>query len=934
MFSKFLQHLKDKGLTKEAESLQNLQVAGKSYQKKVASELEWLLPAIKHPDRRLTYQDVRDYYNKMQRQFRVPGENVLGFWSDKIEPFQFTGTLDDHIESKLLGLHSLFDGGKSKNICIDIIPGKNVEASRVRKHIVQILELLGKIPTLLSKQVLFDGDRGYHIFGMLKDVEDLKILRQVLTELLTDYVSEHRNVALGEGKDDEIIINLDSLRNMGSVPVPYTLNPKTGLVILPVDDIEGFNASNAEMKEVLKKFSPLVEEVVDEDEVYEEDEDFEIEASSKIRTLSAASEFDPDKVSTVSANIGSIHIDSKLDTKKVKDALKHVQETDTNAFGKVRDFDYIISDITAKEVGITVPAGAAAWFMPHYPDVCFIKKDVVSSKSIEELGSILVHEAQHGRYPGYGEWTAESAESRFQQASLLVRQAQIKIIAAEGGSRQEIWDYARYLSEKISTEKSHEIIAEAKKVNSDETWYNFKQKYMKKMSAEQRGGQGGQDRDLSQIIAAYALPAAKIVLENVYSSVDPNITMDILSTVMFDSRNRYGLTHALMTYSPEKGTSLNTYIYQQINFTIKTALTELFGKGKQQSKSLSEGVGGDEGESGRELGEMVARPVTDDDVDKLVEEIDEVIGQLRAAIRTWKSDASDVEVTIGKDSKRSVRLYDTPEQAEILFNYYLSSIGLSQVDEFVEKQPLTTKEDLLASRGFFTPTGKCLDCGQRYSFEKDWESKVSELENEGCRKKREAPEHQVGWTDNTYNAQAAQFADYKYRLGYERQTAGSNEHEPVIAKFRRGLSVFALDLEELEELEQQKPKPKPTRPSLSLEDVEDVERETSKIKDVQIQKNEYVKSLKSNSYEAKRLQGKNLEIMSPRETSQAIDDTEVQQLVDAFKNRLESKVTTKKKYAEFKELVSDLLQMKFMSAAQHEVGETSMPKLDKAEVEE
>ena len=60
MFSKFLQHLKDKGLTKEAESLQSLRTAGKAYQKKVASELEWLLPAIKHPDRRLTYQDVRD----------------------------------------------------------------------------------------------------------------------------------------------------------------------------------------------------------------------------------------------------------------------------------------------------------------------------------------------------------------------------------------------------------------------------------------------------------------------------------------------------------------------------------------------------------------------------------------------------------------------------------------------------------------------------------------------------------------------------------------------------------------------------------------------------------------------------------------------------------------------------------------------------------
>ena len=193
--------------------------------------------------------------------------------------------------------------------------------------------------------------------------------------------------------------------------------------------------------------------------------------------------------------------------------------------------------------------------------------------------------------------------------------------------------------------------------------------------------------------------------------------------------------------------------------------------------------------SGRELGEMVAKSVTDEDVDKLVEEIDEVIDQLRTTIRTWKPNASDVEVIIGKNSKRSIRLYDTPEQAEVLFNYYLSSIGLSQVDEFADKQPLTTKEDLLASRGFFTPTGKCLDCGQRYSFEQNWESKVTELESEGCRKKKEAPEHQVGWTDNVYNAQAAQSADYQYRLGYERQTAGSNEHEPVMAAIVTGKQI-------------------------------------------------------------------------------------------------------------------------------------------------
>lgn len=915
MFSKFLQHLRNKGLTKEAESLQNLHVAGKMYQKKTASELEWLLPAIKHPDRRLTYQDVRDYYGKMQRQLRIPGSSVLGFWNDKIEPFQFTGILNDHIESKLLGLHSLFDGGKSKNICIDIIPGKNVETARVRRHVTQILEILSKIPTLLSKQVLFDGDRGYHIFGILKDVEDLKTLRQVLSELFTDYCAEYKNVALGEGKEDEVVINLDSIRNMGSFPVPYTLNPRTGLVVLPIDDIEGFNPSSAEMKEVLKKFSqPLAEEevIIDEDEV-DEDEINEVEASFRVRKLSAVSEgFDPSKVSTVSANIGSVHVDSKLDTKKIKDALKHIQETDTNAFGKVRDFDYIISDVTAREVGITIPTDAAAWFMPLYSDVCFIKKDVVSNKSAEEVAAIFVHEAQHGRYPGYGEWTAESAESRF-------RQAKARAIIVKGEmSRQDLWDYARDF-QKGATVDSKVIIEDAKRVPNNMSWYDFKEKYMPR-------SRSGEDRNNFNVIAAYALPAAKLVLDNVYSSVDPGVALDILAVALYDPRNRYGITRALNSYSPEKGASLNTFIYQQINWTIKTALEELFGKKKPKSQSLSEGIGDDEGQ-GRELSEMVTKQdATDEDIERVVNEMSNVIDQLRDIIRTWNPEVSDAEVIVGKNSPRSIRLYDTPEQAVELFDYYLSSIGLSQMDEFAGKQPIVSKEELLAARGFFTPSGKCLDCGQRYKFEKDWETKVSRLENEGCKQKKEAPEHQVGWTDGIYNNEAARDVGYQYRIGYERQTVGSNEQATAIAKLIKGLSSFAIDLEELEELEQQKSRSKSIRPSLSLEDIEDVQRETEKAQNIQMQKDEYIRSLRSNSYEARRLQGKNLEIMSPRESSQAIDDAELQQLVSAFRARLESKATTKKKFAEFKELGRELLQVKVQTA--HHEREIAEPRVD------
>lgn len=132
--------------------------------------------------------------------------------------------------------------------------------------------------------------------------------------------------------------------------------------------------------------------------------------ADQIDLLLKIATFDPSIVSTTSSNIGSIKIDTKLDVSKIKNALKKLQDNDFQAFAKARDFDFIISDISAKEAGMDAGSGRVAWFDPSIPDVCFMVKSYVDVASEEDVARTIIHEAQHGRYPGYGEWTAENAE--------------------------------------------------------------------------------------------------------------------------------------------------------------------------------------------------------------------------------------------------------------------------------------------------------------------------------------------------------------------------------------------------------------------------------------------------------------------------------------------------------------------------------------------
>lgn len=1056
MLNSFIEHLENVGLQKEAQVIDFILKRHKAQKVKAkflrnrlnrirtASNLEWQITVIKTPDRVLTRQDIYNYYMEIRDRLlkELGGERLAVVridGADFVDMIDLGESLKDRRNSlnklfadKMLTLYSVL-GNSVNNFWIKLDAGKDFDFTNVKKVVPSIIDLVNSVPgTRRKPKTYFTGDNGFYVVGDLKEAQSLGVLRELLNEKLNEYAEDKTNIVVGSPADDQLGLDISDFKNTGSVPVPYSLNEKTGLVIVPVDNVDLFRKENAEIKRVLghkpknielisslrrlsasiteemrdffkertnkhiglvqkyceeieksnpEKFRGLVErgEVHDQSKFEEPEktpyvfitwkhkknddgEEFQIPSdindnsatehhvksnrhhpeyydegakinekdrdkpsektvdatkmsdldiaemvadwlamgeergntarswadknvnkrwrftdnqkdliysiidkieprhrkqlsSRQIKGLSIRAAFDPSKVSTTSANIGSIKIDTKLDTEKIKKALKYLQDKDYAAFAKARDFDYIISDITAKESGMNVPSGKAAWFNSAIPDVCFVVKSYTDSADEEQLASTILHEAQHGRYPGYGEWTAEHAEEKLATGRLL-RKAKLVCIAQGFDPR----NYAKELQKGFG-DKAATIKEEAKKVKDRTSWSKFRSKYSE-----------------ADVMRAYAFQVAIATLSKIFSTVDPELRLDIFNKVLYDPERKYGITKALISFDPTKegAKSLNGYINDHINHGIINVLKELQPEVKEER--LSERL--DEGDEGAATKEQTLHEVGD--LETTARELKETIDKIRDIISAqWKDDS----------------LYGKPENAVGLFNYFISDIVTNpEVSDVFADETYSTRPEIVKKLGMEVPSMTCLDCGQKLVFEHDWQNKITKYEKTGCPQVK-AAEHQVGWTDGVYNTEKAiTDPNYKYRIGYERALGSGSYSEaaPIIAMLR-GLSKFAIYEEEEESIS--------ATPELSTETFE----ETEEMIDEAERNNQYIKSLATDSYEYRRIKGLNFDRRTPVEDTDVADSVDnFNEVLDHFTTKLATSLTTAPYYEQFKEQVMEL----------------------------
>jgi len=226
-------------------------------------DLSWQTALVKSSYGRLSAQDVRDYYGKVKNDIfnDIKGQNVILLQKgNKIDIVTINKNKDDigdpedighWINNKIIGIQSIIDDNP-KYFWVELKPGKDFQFEKTKKIVPEVVDLVKSIPTTKKVDTYFSGDDGFIIVGRLFKGQPINVLRELLKEKTEDYCEDKTNVVTKSKTEDQLLIDISGLKNTGSIPIPYSLNEKTGLVVVPVIDIDSFKKDDAVIKKALK----------------------------------------------------------------------------------------------------------------------------------------------------------------------------------------------------------------------------------------------------------------------------------------------------------------------------------------------------------------------------------------------------------------------------------------------------------------------------------------------------------------------------------------------------------------------------------------------------------------------------------------------------------------------------------------------------------
>lgn len=150
-------------------------------------------------------------------------------------------------------------GSQTKDVWVDIDPGKGRTTEELKPLVRSVEELLRKFPGIQKTQIAYSGGRGFHVRGTLDKDEDVDSLRRRLAARLRNLPGE-KLVTNRPPKEDEVRLDTSTLKETGSIRALHSLNTQTGQVAVPLslDQLQSFKPQDAAVKSILKKreFAP------------------------------------------------------------------------------------------------------------------------------------------------------------------------------------------------------------------------------------------------------------------------------------------------------------------------------------------------------------------------------------------------------------------------------------------------------------------------------------------------------------------------------------------------------------------------------------------------------------------------------------------------------------------------------------------------------
>lgn len=140
-------------------------------------------------------------------------------------------------------------GATTDRLVVDIDPAPGFGFNKAKELASSVIGALRDTPSVKSTELRFSGGDGFYAIGHLSKHMKTDTARELLKDRMKPLEGER--VTMGVATKDQARLDLSPMKRMGSHRGLYSFNARTGLVSVPVRDIESFKTEDADPLRIL-----------------------------------------------------------------------------------------------------------------------------------------------------------------------------------------------------------------------------------------------------------------------------------------------------------------------------------------------------------------------------------------------------------------------------------------------------------------------------------------------------------------------------------------------------------------------------------------------------------------------------------------------------------------------------------------------------------
>jgi len=185
---------------------------------------------------------------------------------EKIKIKQHKGDVDNPedfqywIERRTVEFHPSF-GAITDRLVVDIDPGPDVDFDQIKEVTKKVRDFMKKDPDIKQVEVRFSGGRGFYVIGYLKKKRTIDEARDMIKRKLQQFITasgapDKYTITKKPGKG-QIRLDISPMKYGGSYRGLFSMNLETGLLSVPVTNIDEFKPEQASMENIISNIKPF-----------------------------------------------------------------------------------------------------------------------------------------------------------------------------------------------------------------------------------------------------------------------------------------------------------------------------------------------------------------------------------------------------------------------------------------------------------------------------------------------------------------------------------------------------------------------------------------------------------------------------------------------------------------------------------------------------